>query len=108
MTEIDLYSDYTEWDKLIHELSQKEIELINLKEQYNEKEQEIITTTNFKEIYGANNEKIRKTHTQKTLKPLTDKKHELEISINYIKRKIRFIDSIIKMKIELIKYGGNE
>ena len=96
---------FNEWEKSINELSQKEIELVNLKEVYSEKEQEILTTTDFKELYGANNEKIRKNHIKKTLQAMTDAKQELEISIEYLKRRIDFIRNLMSMQRTLIEVG---
>lgn len=46
-----------EWDELIHELSDKEVALFKWKEIYEVKANEIIEHTDFKELYGANNQK---------------------------------------------------
>ena len=96
---------FHEWADSIQELSDKEVELINLKEVYREKEQEIIVNTDFKELYGANNEKVRKHHIEKTLQAMTDAKHDLEISIDYLKRRIDFIKNLMNMQRSLIESG---
>lgn len=96
---------FNEWEQLIEELSQKEVELINLKEVYGEKEQEILLNTDFKELYGANNDKIRKNHVKKTLQAMTDAKNELEVSIDYLKRRIDFIKNMMRMQGILIESG---
>lgn len=96
---------FHEWEDAIQELSDKEVELINLKEIYREREQEIIATTDFKELYGANNEKVRKNHIEKTLQAMTDAKHDLEISIDYLKRRIDFIKNLMNMQRSLIESG---
>ena len=96
---------YSEWEKIVKELSDKEVELINLKEVYSEKEQEILLNTDFKELYGKNNEGIRKNHIKKTLQAMTDAKNDLEISISYLKRRIEFIKSLMSMQRTLLESG---
>ena len=99
---------FREWDKAIIELNNKSIELINLKETYAEKEQEILTTVDFKEIYGANNEKVRRNHIKKELKPLEDSKNELETRISYLQRRIDFIKNLMAMQRTLLEIGEIE
>ena len=96
---------FKEWEKAINELSHKEVELTNLKEVYAEKEQEILTNTDFKELYGANNDKVRKNHVKKTLQAMTDAKQDLEISIDYLKRRIDFIKNLMSMQRTLLECG---
>ena len=96
---------FTEWENKVNELSKKEVDLLNLKEQYSEQEQKILTETDFKEIYGANNDKIRKNHINKELKPVKDAMNDLELSISYIKRRIDFIKNLMKMQGTLLEYG---
>lgn len=96
---------FKEWEKYIRELSEKEIDLINLKETYAEQEQEILSNTDFKELYGANNDKVRKNHIKKELKSLEDAKNDLIISTEYLKRRIDFIKSIMAMQRTLIEHG---
>lgn len=96
---------YNEWDNIIIELSEKEVDLINLKETYAEQEQEILSNTDFKELYGANNDKVRKNHIKKELKSLEDAKNDLNVSIDYLKRRIEFIKSIMAMQRTLIDSG---
>lgn len=96
---------YSEWEKIVKEVSDKEVELINLKEVYSEKEQEILLNTDFKELYGKNNDSIRKNHIKKTLQAMTDAKNDLEISISYLKRRIEFIKSLMNMQRTLLQTG---
>ena len=96
---------FREWELLVNELSEKEIDLLNLNEQYAEQEQEILTNTDFKKIYGANNDKIRKNHLKKELKPLEDAKNDLDISTKYIKRRMDYIKNLMKMQGTLLQYG---
>lgn len=96
---------FKEWEKYIRELSEKEIDLINLKETYAEQEQEILSNTDFKELYGANNDKVRKNHIKKELKSLEDAKNDLIVSIEYLKRRIDFVKNIMAMQRTLISSG---
>ncbi len=96
---------FKEWESAIIELSEKEVDLINLKELYSEQEQEILSNTDFKELYGANNDKVRKNHIKKELKSLEDAKNDLIVSIDYLKRRIDFIKNIMAMQRTLIDSG---
>ena len=85
---------------MIVELSRKETEYMGLKEQYNQKEFEIVymSDINFKELYGSTSEKVRKQHASNELKPLKDELQGLELSIDYLKRYIVFIRELIRVK----------
>lgn len=85
---------FTEWDNLIEELSKKEQAYIEWKEFYRIKEEEIINTVNFKELYGANNEKVRRNHVKNALKEYDKTIVSLELSIDWIKRRISFLKGI--------------
>lgn len=103
---IDEY--YSEWFELVEELSDKEIDLINLKETYNQKEFEIVyldKTIDWKGLYGSAAEKVRKQHTTKELQALVDAKNDLQISIDYLKRRIEYIKSLTNMQMALIDAG---
>ena len=71
-----------EWHFLVHELSDKEVELYKLKEEHNHKEFKILTTFDFKKIYGKDNEKIRKAHVHNELLDLDKEISDLVLSIN--------------------------
>ena len=88
------------YEDLIVELSRKETEYMGLKEQYNQKEFEIVymSDINFKELYGSTSEKVRKQHASNELKPLKDELQGLELSIDYLKRYIVFIRELCKWK----------
>ena len=85
---------------MIIELTHKETEYMRLKEQYNQKEFEIVylSDINFKELYGSTSEKVRKQHASTELKPLKTKLNGLELSIDYLKRYIVFIRELCKWK----------
>ena len=85
---------------MVVELSRKETEYMELKEQYNSEEFEIVymSDINFKELYGSTSEKVCKQHASTVLKPLKTKLNGLELSIDYLKRYIVFIRELIRVK----------
>ena len=89
-----------EYEGFIAELSYKEMELSKKKENFNQKEFEIVymSDINFKELYGSTSEKVRKQHASNELKPLKDELQGLELSIDYLKRYIVFIRELCKWK----------
>lgn len=94
---------YKEWESNINELSNKEIAYWKWKECYAVKEQEILETTDFKELYGANNDKIRRNHIKNELKDWYTIIKDLEISIQYLERRISFLKSLLHHNTV---YGG--
>ena len=90
---------------MIVELTHKETEYMELKEQYNSKEFEIVymSDINFKELYGSTSEKVRKQHASVELKPLKDELQGLELSIDYLKRYISFLRELIRVKRVLLE-----
>lgn len=92
-----------EWDELIHELSDKEVALFKWKEIYEVKANEIIEHTDFKELYGANNQKVRDNHVRNELTDWYDIIKDLEFSIAYIERRISFLRELIKCKRVLLE-----
>ena len=93
-----------EWDKLISELSKKEIKLMKYKKEYSDKEFEIVYTSDidFKALYGSTAEKVRKQHAANTLKVLDNKIKSLELSIDYLKRRISYLKALVSVKTALI------
>lgn len=101
-TEDDLTSDVmdnlTEWSSLITELSHKEHDLLELKDIIFDKEQWIVSKTDFKTIYGKNNAEVRKLHLQKHMNGEYTNRRNLELSIDYLKRRISFLKQLIHTK----------
>ena len=91
-----------EWDELIHELSDKEVALFKWKEIYEVKANEIIEHTDFKELYGANNQKVRDNHVRNELQDWYIIIKDLEFSINYIERIISLLRELVKCKRTLL------
>ena len=86
------------WEELINEISEKEIALWKWKQVYDVKANEIIEHTDFKELYGANNQKVRDNHVRNELNDWYDIIKDLEFSIDYLTRRISFIRELIRTK----------
>ena len=101
----DISDDLREWTRLITELSSKETELIRLKEEYAQKEFEIvfINDIDFKGMYGSTAEKVRRQHAVNELKPLKDKINDLELSIKSLTREISYLKELIRTKRTLME-----
>ncbi|WP_296875487.1 hypothetical protein [uncultured Methanobrevibacter sp.] len=87
-----------EWSSLVTEVSVKEVDLFNKKEAYNALSEEIIASTDFKALYGKNNESIRKQHCREELSEEYNEIKKLEFGIDYCKRRISFLKSLIRVK----------
>ena len=87
-----------EWEELVNELSEKEIALFKWKEVYEIRAMEIENNTDFKELYGKNNEKVRKEHVKNELADWHYIIKDLEFSISYISRRISFLRELVKCK----------
>ena len=86
------------WEELINEVSEKEIALYQWKQVYDVKANEIIEHTDFKELYGANNQKVRDNHVRNELTDWYDIIKDLEFSIDYLSRRISFIRELVHAK----------
>ena len=100
--------DLEEWTNLVSELSVKELEYKKLKSEYAEKEFEIVymSDIDFKGIYGSTAEKVRKQHASTELKSLKDKIDSLELSINYITRRLVFLREVVQCKRLMMEVQG--
>ena len=92
-----------EWENLISELSNKEVMLYHKKTDYQRKSDEIIAETNFKELYGANNQKVRDNHVKTVLSKDYETIKALEFSIDWINRRISFLRELVKTKRVLME-----
>ncbi len=97
-------NDYLrEWEELVNELSEKEIALFKWKEVYEIRAMEIENNTDFKELYGKNNEKVRREHIKNELADWHYTIKDLEFSIAYITRRISFLRELVKCKRTLVE-----
>lgn len=104
MESVKVSNDYLrEWENLVDELSEKELALIEWKQVYEIKAQEIEDTTDFKAIYGRNNADVRKLHIKNELKDWSNIITDLEISINWISRRISFLRELVKCEMVLVE-----
>ena len=106
MTTNDITINFKEWESLINELSEKEIALYKWREIYQIKSEEIIKNTDFKEIYGKNNEGIRKQHVKHELIDWHDTIKDLEYSISYLERRIGYLHELVKYQTSLLGVKG--
>lgn len=97
-----------EWGNLINELSKKEEELLKLKDIIFDKEEWIIENTDFKELYGRNNEKIRQLHFSKYMRKEYDNRRGLQLSIDYIQRRIKYLEALVPVKTALLNAEGKK
>ena len=97
--------DLEEWTILITELSDKEVELKKLKEEYATKEFEIVfmSDIDFKALYGSTAEKVRKQHASNELHALKCRIDDLEFYVNYLTRRIVFLKELIRTKRTLME-----
>ena len=100
---VDVLVLLSEWETLVDELSEKEVALYQWKTVYQVKAMEIENNTDFKAIYGKNNADIRKQHVKMELSEWDKNIHELEVSINWISRRISFLRELVKVKRTLME-----
>ena len=96
----------SEWEDLVDELSEKEIALYEWKSVYQIKADEIGAVTDFKKLYGANNQKVRDNHVKTELSDWYNTIKELEFSIDWIGRRISFLRELIRTKRALMEVKG--
>lgn len=108
MTKDDINSLFKEWDLLMYIINQSEVKLYYLKKDYDQAEQKILNETDFKELYGANNDKIRRNHVKKELANQVEEIAFLELALANAKRKISYLKSYISAQIEFYKNEGED
>lgn len=89
-----------EWEDLVLELSQKEMQLSTKKEEYANKEFEIVFMSyiDFKKLYGSTAEKVRKQHAKNELSELDSEVKALELSVDWIKQYIILLREVVRCK----------
>jgi hypothetical protein len=98
ITDVPVEDLIGEWESLVAELSNKEVSLYNLKEAYLIAEQKIINETDFKELYGKNNEKVRTNHVKSELADMVSDMKALEFGIAWIRQYIPLLKEVIRVK----------
>lgn len=102
-----------EWSQLVTELSEKEIKLYQSKEAYialsdtlleqAKKDKEEDKGDIIKDLYGYNNDKTRSRYVKDELKDEDKDIKDLEFSIDYLKRRISYLKSLIRTKTVLME-----
>ena len=103
MGEPNVTGDLMEWKNLVEELSRKEVLLYQKKTAYQQESDRIIAETNFKELYGANNQKVRDNHVKTVLSNDYETIKDLEFSIDWISRRIVYLKELIRTKRVLME-----
>ena len=93
-----------EWYNIISELSQKEEQLYYKKAEHDRKEFEIVfmSDIDFKELYGSTAKDVREHHAKTVLQELKDEIKGLELSIDYLKRRLTYLKGLVTVKTALI------
>lgn len=107
----------SEWSNLITELSYKEIELYNKKNEYKTKSDKLLEEARklkeeteediIKDKYGGNNDKTRAKYVKESLTQESEHIKNLEFSIDYIRRRISYLKALVPAKTALIKVKKN-
>lgn len=100
ITDVTVEDLIGEWERLVAELSNKEVDLSSKKEEYANKEFEIVfmSDVNFKELYGSTSEKVRKQHAKNELSKLDGEIKALEFGINWIRSYIPLLREVVRCK----------
>jgi hypothetical protein len=98
ITDVSVEDLLAEWEDLVLELSQKGGELYKTKEAYLIAEADIVNNTDFKELYGKNNEKVRTNHVKSELADMVSEMKTLEFGINWIRSYIPLLKEVVRCK----------
>ena len=95
---------FKEWEQLVNELSQKEQAVIEWEETYEIKSDSLLAEARrikdetgkdiIKETYGGNNDRTRELYVKEQLLDWNKNIQDLELSIDWIKRRISFIKAL--------------
>lgn len=99
-----------EWYNIISELSRKEEEYYLKKADYDRKEFDIVYVQDidFKELYGSTAKDVREHHAKTVLQELKDEIKGLELSIDYLKRRLTYLKGLVTVKTALIEAKKKE
>ena len=95
--------DIIKWKRLITELNIDEMNYRKLKNEYDEKEFDLLVNFDFKKEYGKDNDKIRKQHVRKELVDDFEKLKKLEIEIDHKKRMVSFYKQLVDTKTSIFQ-----
>lgn len=99
----EIYKYFNRWESLNKQLDILETKECFTKDEFEKKENEILLNTDFKEIYGQNNEKIRKNHVKEELSDLYNKKNKLKLEIAQKQRELQLTKCLTEAKIKYMR-----
>lgn len=109
----DVMDNLSEWSSLITELCAKEVELSEAKATYQSLSDNLLEDARtikeetehdiIKAKYGGNNDKTRKKYVEETLVEEHEAIVEIDKRIDYIKRRVPFLKSLIRTKTVLLE-----
>lgn len=113
---LDLHTDFTRYEELITKINANARLLVKTETKYEKESDELLSNASkhktetgediIKQKYGGNNDKTRKKYVEETLSDLADEIQEIKFKKDEYNRELRFIERLIDMKIQLIRYGG--
>ena len=98
IVDVPMESLIRQYELLVIELSEKEVKLYKTKEAYLIAEADIVNNTDFKELYGKNNEKVRTNHVKNELSDMVSEMKALEFGINWIRQYIPLLKEVMRVK----------
>ena len=95
-----------EWEDLVNELTDLEVDLLQSKEKYQVLSDKVIEETDFKALYGKNNADIRKQHVKNEFPEDYGLIKDLEFQIDWTVRRISFLRELIRVKRVIMETKG--
>ena len=102
-----------EWSNILTDLTHKEKQLYQLKNDYQIKSDKVLEDARkhldqtgediIKQTYGGNNDKTRKQYVKDTMKEDAEKLKELEFNIEYMKRRLTYLKSLVDVKVAIME-----
>lgn len=102
-----------EWSNILTDLTHKEKQLYQLKEDYQIKSDKILEDARkhldetgediIKQAYGGNNDKIRKQYVKDKMVEDDKKIKDLEFTIDHLKRRLTYLKSLVNVKVAIME-----
>ena len=92
-----------EWEDLVNELTDLEVDLLQSKEKYQVLSDKVIEETDFKALYGKNNDSVRKQHVKNEFPEDYGHIKDLEFQIDWTVRRIAFLKELVRVKRTLME-----
>ena len=108
MGEPHITKDLIEWNRILNRLSKSTRRLVEIKEEYKNKSDEILAKARkikedenidiIKDKYGGNNDKTRKKYVEEELSDLINERQELDFQVAEDNRRIVYLKELIRTK----------